>query len=190
MSSCQNYHFFPFSWSFWQIFPMFSTKILTYCTVIVFLTPPIAAAPLFTLHLNAQLRYLSRPVCSDWSAVTGLSRHRPLCFLHQLCQCLCTHGTTGNMAEGCDCTVVTVQLWHHNLTDVRLVRLNTLNRGCVHFSVDWVTLLLSQYLYNTQTCFVIRETRSFSFYNNGPLKIKLKRATLKPNILAAEHKRL
>lgn len=32
------------------------------------------------------------PVCSDWSVFTGLSRHRPLEFLHQLCCRRCSGG--------------------------------------------------------------------------------------------------
>lgn len=75
----------------------------------------IAAAPLFTLcQKHSVVAPVSlKPVCSDWSALTGLSRP-------------CFNSVVLGVAEGGDCTVVPT------------ARLNApfLNTCCVRFLVD------------------------------------------------------
>ena len=58
-------------------------------------------------HCSTSIHPLSvsvslRPVCSNWSAHTGLSRQRPPCLhinSHQHFCCFCNHGIAGSMAE-------------------------------------------------------------------------------------------
>ena len=53
------------------------------------------------------------PVCSDWSALTSLSMHHPLCFRISIICVFATMAVLGTwLREG------TVQLWHHNFTEV------------------------------------------------------------------------
>lgn len=49
---------------------------------IIFLMLPLTAAPLFTLRLNVSFKPPPQkiPVCSHWSDLTRLSRHRPSCL--------------------------------------------------------------------------------------------------------------
>ena len=71
----------------------------------------IAAPPLFILCLNTlvfvhvSLRPSSQKssVCSDWSALTGLSRHRPPCF--------CGGGGWGQELDSCDIIALQGPWW-------------------------------------------------------------------------------
>ena len=46
-------------------------------------------------------------VCSDWSALTGLSRHHSSHFYISSGDVFCNHACVGGVADGGDCTVVT-----------------------------------------------------------------------------------
>ena len=82
-----------------------------------FLILSITAVPLFTLCLNSQFRGLSlgahprtkNSICSDWLALTGLSKHRP-------CVTAVVFATMAMLRTWQ--RAVTVYLWHHNLTEV------------------------------------------------------------------------
>ena len=111
--------------------------MLLYKKIYIYFFPlilSIAAVPLFTLCLNCQFKGLSlsahpptkNPICSDWLALTGLSKHHPNVSV----MVFATMAMLRTWQRA-----VTVYLWHHNLTEVpaALLKIQFLNVGCVQF---------------------------------------------------------
>lgn len=98
-------------------------------------------------------------VCSDWSALMGLSRHRPRCVR---IRCVSEH------VQGVG--AVTVQLWHHSLPEVLMAPLNAVSeqRLCA-FLRELSVFILSQYSYSTQSCWEEKKSESH-FLNYGTFK--------------------
>lgn len=103
--------------------------------------------------------------CCGWSALTSLSRHRSQ-RLHISSAGFCRHVSPGGVSLRAE----TVSLWHHNFTEVLTARLQCLNGGCLHFSVDWAFLYFYNIYIAPWPAFIMKKKKKSQFPQYGTFK--------------------